>query len=339
MRAIDTAGAANIMARSGFDARGLVWIRYGAPDRRTPNVPDPERGCENAVTGAGPLDLEGWEYSSSSGPRTIAFLRAAGPHTSAHFDDPSGDFIFMPLSRSQIASAQEIMRTDRTSVPSKLEVRGWSAVLRSNKIASSDVYLRTAPDSSAAVLWDPAGVRAGFARGPGVLAMTVPPGLYMLGLDAESAGGLGRIRSPLSVAAFGGRGPVLSTLVLARGAVGEGREQVLAAMPATLVFPSGDPLTSYVEVYGLEFDKQDLAHYDVTYTFAPIRGLPARILGGGQPITITFVRDVPGRAMVPERLVIESGRVPSGRYRVTVGIVDRVSGRAARTVDLEMQVN
>lgn len=333
---VDSSGASDLMARSGFDARGLVWIRYGPPDLRTPGVPDPDHFCASKVSS--PLDLEGWAYNDTAPPLTIAFLRATHDIPSAEGDIPAGDFLFMPITSHQVESAKHIMTTDRTAIAAPLHARAWSAFFVGEIIGTTDVYFKTAPDTGAMALWDTGGAEAARARGPGLMKVAVLPGTYDLGLDVDSSGRLGRLRQRLSVPSFLTDRLSLSSIVLAPTAGLVDRETALNAMPGDLTYRYG-PLTGYAEIYGLRADPGQVSRYRVRYTFEPVQGLLGRALKGERAVVFEFTREGPARPVTPERLVIEPGRLERGRYRVTLDVDDLVAGRRARGSSVEIQVN
>jgi hypothetical protein len=337
---VDSAGGATLMRRTGYDARGLVWIRYGQPDTRVNNVPDPSRPCENPLSGSGrmgsSIDVEGWLYNTSGGPLTIGFLRGTGTHYDG--TQPSGDFLFMPVTRHQVTSAQYIMRTSRTSIPAPLNARLWAAFFRGGRFGSSDVYFKTAPDTGAVVLWDSVGAPRAHATGPGLMAVRVPPGGYQLGVDVDSAGVLGRLRRPLTVPGIVAGVLHVSSLVLASDTTLVGRDAVLAVAPADLVYAAGQPLLAYAEIYGLKADADDRNRYTVRYTFEPSRGLVGRALKGSGQITLTFTREAPAREETLEQLAIDTKTLPAGGYRVTLEVTDLVGGGPPRSVALDIQL-
>ena len=51
-----------------------------------------------------------------------------------------------------------------------------------------------------------------------------------------------------------------------------------------------------------------------------------------------FTREAPARGMRPERIVIEPGRVPPGRYRVTLAVTDLGPNVKSQTVALEITI-
>jgi len=166
----------------------------------------------------------------------------------------------------------------------------------------------------------------------------VAPGPYLLGLDVDSAGVLGRARDEARVPPFSDAVLALSSLVLVPAdSVGD-REEMLAAMPADLVYPAGRPLAAYAEIYGLRGDASGRARYRVEYTFAPLRALPQRLLGGGREVRLAFTREAPARGVVPERLVLEAARLPPGRYRVSIAVTDLATDVKTTAIALDIAV-
>jgi len=81
-----------------------------------------------------------------------------------------------------------------------------------------------------------------------------------------------------------------------------------------------------------------VARYAVRYTFAPERALPARLLRGSDAVVFEFTREQPARAFLPEQLEIEPGRLPPGRYRVTLAVTDLRRNVKSETVAIVIQV-
>jgi tetratricopeptide (TPR) repeat protein len=311
-----------VYAREHFSGPGLVWLRHGRPDV-----------WERDVVPGRLFTAQEWTYDTPQGPITVVFDGIPGPY------GPHGDFIVAPP-RSARAARQllSLLTTDGTSLPATLTARGWSAFFGSAEAGSTDLYVRTAPDSAAVVLWDTTGTQVVRARGSGVLAVTAPPGVYDLGLDVDSAGQVGRVRTRLVLPFFSRNRLSLSSLALAPGDHLSDREPTLSAMPADLVFASGRPLAAYTEVYGLTRGADDRARYHARYTFTPITGVWRRLVGGASSVVFEFDRDVEWRGPTPERLVIAPGRLPTGRYRVTLSVTDVPSNVKSQTVALEIAV-
>ncbi|HEY6222687.1 MAG TPA: GWxTD domain-containing protein [Gemmatimonadales bacterium] len=312
-----------VYARERLSGPGLVWLRHGRPDEW---VRDEMPGQL--------FTAHEWTYDTPQGPITVVFDGIPGMDGSRH-----GDFLVAPPKSARAArQLLSLLTTDGTSLPASLTARGWSAFFRSATVGSTDLYVRMAPESAAVVLWDTTGLPVVRAAGAGLLAVSAPPGLYDFGLDVDSAGQVGRERRRLTLPFYSRRLLALSSLALAPGdSVGD-REQTLSQMPATLVFPAGRPLAAYVEIYGLTHGADGRARYHARYSFAPLAGVVRRLLGAAAPVVFEFDRDVTWDVATPERLVIEPGRLPPGRYRVTLSVTDVPTNVKSETVALEIAV-
>lgn len=319
----DTVGTETVYAKAGFDARGILWIRHGPPDVWEGGILDPRRPIK--ISSA--LDAAAWEYDTPDGILTVGLQNVRG-----------GGMILNPVTPRQFESARVLLATDRTSMPAPLEARVWTAFFKGTDPGTTDIYYRAAPDTAAVALWHPDGDLVVRAAGAGVLELTVPPGKYWEGFDVDSAGVLGRARREVQAPAFSRVALGLSSLVLAPGDARRGREATLDAMPADLVYPAGQPLSTYAEIYGVAPDREGIARYAVRYTFAPERGLAARLLGKDQPVVFEFTRDAPAAVAIPEALTIEPGRLPPGRYRVTLAVTDLRRNVKSETVALVITV-
>lgn len=328
-------GAATSSAVLGLDARGLIYLRHGQPDQMLRGFFDPLHPLGAAEN---PLDVEGWMYRTPYGILSIGFRRASGS------TDPAmagGDFIFVPTNRRQASSTAIALRSDRTTFPAPLTVRAWTASFRRPAPGRglTDMYFKVAGDSAIAVLWGARDrvVRA-VAVGEGLYQVSVPPGRYDLGIDVDSAGTLGRARRDIMVPGFRDPQLSLSSLVLASGSTLLDREATLRAMPATLTYSAGQPLVSYVEIYGLAADREGRSHYRLRYSFAPVRSFFGRLLpGGARRVVFEFDRETPSTEMV-ERLVIEPGKLPAGRYRVTLAVTDLARNVKSESVALDIEI-
>lgn len=333
---VDSTVAGDLMARSGVDSRGLVYVRYGPPDAELDGGPDPSRSCQitAATTSAPEMIVEGWSYNSSRGPLTIAFLR----HTSGDSEHPAGDYVFMPISQRQVQSARYLMHTDRTALPAPLEAHVWSAFFRDSIANLTRVYFRSRPDTAAARLWDNDGNVVATTSGVGLISLAAPPGLYQMGIDVDSAGRLGRARRALNVESYPPHRLTLSSLVLSAGAEPLTRDDALRAMPASLTYKVGTPVTAYAEIYGLRANGAGISRYQVEYTFARTRSLLGTLINGRSPITFTFTREGPAEGVQAERLTIEPGRLPAGSYRVTLTVTDLATQQRTRSVAIDVDI-
>jgi tetratricopeptide (TPR) repeat protein len=308
--------------RAGLTAQGLVFMRYGRPDRQASCITDLLRPNQTPFCSSH-LDQETWLYTTPDGPLSLSFWE---------------NEYFLPLSTRQLESSNIILQTERSTLPAPLEARAWSALFRSAELGLTDLYYRTNGDSAAAVLWDTAGVIQPIrASGPGLLLLSVPPGLYHAGVDVDSAGILGRWRREVQVPFFSAVDLGLSSLVLAPGTTLLDREAALKGMPIDFTYPRKTPLASYVEIYGLTPDRDGRSHYHVSYSFAPMRSLVGSILKSGRAVTFEFDRETES-SMAFERLIIEPDRLAAGRYRVTVSVTDRTRNVKSESTALEIEI-
>lgn len=335
-QSVDSAAGAELMRHAGFDARGLVWVRYGKPDARMGGTPDPTRPCDSRVPGSSALDVEGWLYNTDEGPLTIGFLRATGTHLGV--SDPSGDFLFMPITRRQVESARRLLHTEHTSIPAPLSARLWAAFFKDRDSDSSDVYITAIPDTAAAILWDHNDSPVARAEGPGLLALRALPDSYWMGVDVDSAGVLGRMRRSLTIPAFGVGGLRLSSLVLGTDTTLSGRMPVLRTVPADLTYMVGQPVLAYAEVYGLTADSAGRNRYRVRYTFSQERGVVSRLLQGRDQISLEFTREAPARRLALEQVAIDTRPLTPGAYRVTLVVTDLVSGGSPESVVIKIRL-
>ena len=316
----DTIGRASVYALANLSARGLVWLRHGRPDYW-----DREQGSFFAT--------HEWTYYSADGPLTIGFDGIPGA-LGAHGDH----IVAPPLNRHRARQVRTLLTTDGTSLPATLVARGWSAYFLEGGSGNTDLYVKAAPGTAAAVLRDTV-VEAEFARDRGgLLRLTAPPGVYRLALDVDSEGVVGRVREPVRLPVYSWAYLGVSSLVLATGDSLSDREAALAGMPADLTYPAGRAVATYAELYGLSRDSDGRARYRVRYSFAPLRSLAARLARGASPVVFEFDRESEWRGTMPERLVIEPGRVPPGRYRVTLSVTDLPTNVKSATVALDITI-
>ncbi|MGH7676395.1 MAG: GWxTD domain-containing protein, partial [Gemmatimonadales bacterium] len=315
------------MQAAMLDARGLLWVRHGRPDVMQIGILDPLRPLD--FGGVRPMDYEGWLYRTPQGRASVglAYLPGAGL-----------DRFFRPVSSAQVASIRLLLSSDRTTLPAPLEVRAWSAVFRSAGVGLTDVYYRAGPGTAAVALWDGHGATIARARGPGLLHVSAPAGRYHLGLDMDSSGTLGRLRTDVLVPPFWGTDLELSSLVLAGVDSLTDRENALSAMPASLTYPADAPLSGYAEVYGLLSDDHGQARYRVRYSFARVRSFAGRLLHGAGEVVLEFERAVPAMPVVRERLVIEPGRISPGRYLVRLVVTDVQRNVKSESAELKITI-
>ncbi len=308
---------------TGLTAEGLVYLRHGKPDMQAGCVTDLVRPYVLGPACNSFLTQESWLYWTPSGPLSISF---------------SDNETFFPTSSEQLLNTMIALQTDRTTLPAPLVAHAWSALFRSAELGLTDVYYRTNGDSAAAVLWDTAGqIQPIRASGPGLLLLSVPPAVYHLGVDVDSAGKLGRWRSEVLIPRFSEVDLGLSSLVLAPSAVLLDREAALHGMPVDLEYPAAAPLASYVEIYGLTPDRDGRSRYHVRYAFAPVQSLVGKLFANSRSVVFEFDRETES-SMSHEQLVIDPDRVPAGRYRVTVAVTDLVRNVKSESATLDIVI-
>ena len=318
----DTTAQATVYALANLSARGLVWLRHGRPDvwERQEN---------------GFFATHTWTYNTADGPLTISFEGIPGPFHSHH-----GDYIVVPPANAHEArEVRALLTSDETSLPASLHARGWSAFFLDADGEYTAFFMKTAPGAAAIVLRDTLlESQIVAARGAGLLELIAPPGPYQLALDVDSAGSVGRIRGRVRLPSFSWATLGVSSLVLAPGDSLGDRAAVLAGMPADLTYPAGRALAAYAELYGLSRDSGGRARYRVRYSFAPLRSAVARVFGRATPVVFEFERESEWRGAIAEQLVIEPGRLPPGRYRVTLSVTDLPTNVKSETVALDITI-
>jgi len=317
----DTNGRYSVYALANTSARGLIWLRHGRPDSW-------DREQRNSSV------IHEWTYYTNDGPLTISFEGIPGA-LGAHGDD----IVAPPSTRHQAREVRTLLTTDGTSLPATLVARGWSAFFLDGLSGNTAFYVKAGPGTAAVVLRNTAAeAEIASARGPGVLRLTAPPGPYLLGLDVDSGGAIGRIRQQVRLPVFSWQTLGVSSLVLAAGDSLADRETTLDGMPAELTYRAGRALSAYAELYGLSRDRAGRARYRVRYSFAPLRSTLSRLLSRATPVVFEFDREGEWRGATAERVVIEPGRLPPGRYRVTLAVTDLPTNVKSQTVAVDITI-
>jgi len=312
---------------AGLDARGLIWVRHGPPQQRLNGTLDALRPL---VDGLRLLDMESWVYDTPQGPVSLGFQRASG-------GAGWGDFLFEPMSARQLRWTRALLRTDHTSQPARLEAPLWLVFFRGAG-GFTDVYARVHADTSALALWDRHGRSRARMRGAGVLHASAGPGTYDVGLDFATGADQGRIRGTLVVPDLAAPSLTLSSLLLGAAATLTDRDETLAAMPPDRTFAATGSLAAYAEVYHLRPDSLGLVRYRARYTIARERSLVGRLLHGSEPIVLEFDRETRAGITVAEQLVIDPGRLPAGRYRVSLEVTDLLAVVKSATAATEIVI-
>ena len=311
---LDDSSQRTVNLEDGLDDRGRLLVRYGYP-------------VERYVWGA---DAETWRYDLPEGQFEVTFVRRTS--------DGGGDQVVTPVVAGEAEAARYLMRTDRPGLAANLQFIFWPAEFRRGSGRTTDVLLFPDRARATAVLYDTAGREAARDSATGrPLHLAVPPGRYVLALDAERGGERGRFRGSIPVTRFDADSLAVSSLLVAPGDVPSSRPQLEVATPPTLRLPAGQSLRIYAEVYGLGAES-GAARYDAMYRFEHVgRGL-LRFLSRDRTISIAFRREHAATDPTIETLVVDPGRLPRGHYRLTLEVRDAVRGISAASAAIEFDL-
>jgi tetratricopeptide (TPR) repeat protein len=306
---------------TGLDDRGVMYLRFGAPDEEYvggKNTADPR--CNSP-------DVERWNYAE------YGEVRFARPSAFSHGLRTVPDMVFRAMNERQFEAVQTGLTRDASSEPAPLDFGVWTAQFADSvDVSRTDVVVVSTRGSAAASLVGMLSPGTAHSAAEGIVTLDARPGRYVLLAQAEDSGRLGRQTLSIEVKRFDS-GPVISELLLAPAwtAPITDRAAMLERVERALVFPQGSAIRSYAEVYGLR-PTAGLVRFRVQYellkTGSPERDI--RLENWPDAIRLEFVRERPaGVPAVPEVLDITPDRVPPGRYLLRVRVRDLVAGADA----------
>lgn len=309
---LDPPGEETPNLEDGLDDRGRILVRYGRPT---------ERYVWNG-------DAETWRYVLAAGYLQVTFARRTA--------DGGGDQVVTPVVAGEYEAARYLLTTDRPSLDATLRFAFWPASFRRDAGRLTDLVLFPDSVGATAVLFDSAGREAARDSATGrALHLAAPPGGYVLALDAERGGRLGRFRGTIALPAYGTDSLAVSGLLVASGAVAPTRAVLEASAPGGLRLPAERPLRVFAEVYGLAAQAGTL-RYEAVYRFERVRsflGLTRRHV-----TTVSFSREHEPADPAVETLVIDPGRFERGHYRLTLEVHDAVRHTRAASAILEFDL-
>ncbi len=312
---LDESTQETLNLEDGLDDRGRILVRYGLPNQRY----------------VWSTDAETWQYDLPQGLLQVTFVRRTSPGR-------GGDQIVTPVVAGEAEAAQYLLWTDRPSLTTNLQFVFWPAEFRRGIGRTTEVVLFPDRVSATAVLYDTAGREAARDSATGrPLHLLAPPGRYVLAVDAERGGELGRFRGSIPLTRFAPDSLAVSSLLVSPGDVPPARPELEAAAPPALQLPAGRALRIYAEVYGLGRDS-GATRYDAVYRFERARSGVLRFLSRSRVTSVAFRRVQAATDPTIETLVVDPGRLPRGHYFLTLDVQDAVRGSSAASATLEFDL-
>lgn len=296
--------------RYGFDGRGLIYLRFGEPLRRL---------TSNA------FGVEAWDYDVDGTPTRLVFARATA--------EGGGDMVLYPTSQAELHNSALLLERDASSIRANTDLYAWVAFFRGALAGEQLAYVGVGAEHSAVAVWDPSWIEIQRASGVSPLVLTLARGPYTLGIDATNGDRRGRVRAEIEVPHLWRGSLALSSLLIgpAQDTTDYTRDDVARAMPADRRFRVGEPLALYAEVYGLSSDRSGMSRFQVQYTFEPA--------DGGRLVSLSYDRTARARDVMPERVVVQPGRIPPGRYRLRFTVWDQVRRRVTQSTFVPFELH
>ncbi len=311
---LDEPGEETANLEDGLDDRGRLLVRYGEPDER------------RVWSG----DAETWRYYLPEGAFQVTFVRRTA--------DGGGDEVATPVVAGEYEAARHLLSTDRPTLTATLRFSFWPAAFRLGTGSATELVLFPDDVRATAVLYDSAGREAARDTATGrALHLAAPPGRYLLALDADRDGQLGRFRGTVPLPHYGRDSLAVSSLLVSSGDIAPVRAALEAAAPAALRLPADRPLRVYAEIYGLDA-ADGVSRYDAVYRFERADGGFLGLHPRSHITTIAFSREREPADPAVETLVIDPGRLPRGHYRLTLEARDAVGGARAASALLEFDL-
>jgi len=307
---------------TGLDDRGVMYLRFGPPDRQYlggKNPADPQCSVP---------DVERWHYAA------YGEVRFARPSAFSRGERTVPDMVFRAMNETQFRAARKGLTEDASAEPAPLEFGIWTAQLANRaERGRTDVVVVSTRGEVAASLEATARPGTVGTDSTGVATLAVAPGSYLLVAQARDSGVLGRQTLAITVRPFA-PAPAVSDLLLAP-AWDEprlDRSAMLAHVQRTLVFTEGTTIRAYAEVYGLHPDSGVVrydARYELLRTSRPERDIRLDQWPGATAFEFRRERPAARDGVDVETLDVQPSRLPRGKYLLRVSIQDVTTGRAA----------
>jgi len=317
VRNVDSiAGRVGYKLATGLDDRGLMYLRFGAPQKFVlggDNTVDPQ--CASS-------ELERWRYAE------WGEIRFARPSAFSRGLRTTPEMVFRPMNADQFETMKLGLTRDAPSDPAPLEFGVWTAHFRdpTDQRLADVVVVTTRGKVAASLVPDRGGVEAVRRATEGHVTLVVPPGRYGLLVHARDADTLGRQALALWVRGFG-LAPGLSDLLVAApwptGAVLD-RTAMLEHVRRDLTFRPGESVRVYAELYGVRRNGDRVsyhARYRLLKTTDPTGDIRKEDWPGG--VTFEFDRERPvAESGEIETLDIDPRFLPPGTYLLRLEVRD-----------------
>lgn len=319
-----TAARVGYNLATGLDDRGLMYLRFGPPDRLLlggDNAADPQ--CSTN-------ELERWRYPQ------WGEVRFSKPSAFSRGLRTTPEMVFRPMNEEQFEGMKLGLTRDAPSEPALLEFGVWTAQFRNAADArlSDVVVVTTRGEVAATLVPDTGGAHGVRQAAAGHVTLPAPAGRYALLVNARVGDTLGRQSLALRIHG-GASAPGLSDLLVASPwpATAVDRDAMLHALRRDLTFRAGDSVRVYAELYGVT-QSADRISYRATYRLLKTTDPARDVLREEWLGAVTFAFDrtrpagpPPGGAEI-ETLDVDPRHLPRGTYLLRLEVHDGIAGRS-----------
>jgi tetratricopeptide (TPR) repeat protein len=319
---------------TGLDDRGLMYLRFGAPDREVlggDNSLDPQ--CNTS-------EVERWTYPE------LGEVRFAKPNAFSHGLLVGPEMVFRPMNPDQFEVMEAGLTRDASSEPAPLEFGVWTAQFRNaaDSVVTDVLVVSTVGRLAAELVPAVGSPSERRESGAGRLVLTERRGAYALLAHAREADRLGRQALQLEVKDFSGL--AMSDLLVAPAWMASvdsvTRGDMIARAPRDLRFTAGTTVRAYVEIYGL-LDQSHLrtfrARFLVLRTGDPYRDIARETWERARAFEFERRQLRSGSEPIRLTLDIQPGYLPSGTYLLRVEVVELPAERRLGRATISLQVN
>ena len=317
------ASQARYNLRTGFDDRGVMYLRFGPPAHKVV-------GANNVETNFCRISgLERWDYP---GIGQVRFFVPSAVSVNGGSLRTRADMTFRPQNEEQYRAMAAGLTRDASSIPASLNLAVWLAEFAhpGDRFRTDLVVFATRSTLAAQLVSAVSGVPAAGEDSVAAVTLSGLPGRYALEVHARSADTLGRIERMVQLRDFG-RGPQVSSLVLATAWPDTvvDRRAMLDRAQRDLVFPADSAVRAYVEIYGLTPTASGTARYHASYELYPTSDVARDVQRDSLPGGTVFSFDRERRAAdgaVVEWLDLRPELLLPGRYLLRLSVRETRAG-------------